>query len=369
MKKVLLSILTLFAGLSVQAQFENGYFSERGYAMDYVTDLQNVNKVYWWEQKTKDLKSDTSIFVRVDSLIDPLAALSKQCTTFMAPYVYKWVRVPQNGTDLTSGYVSYTMNQTYGNYEPVGVGFGEGNVLDINNGNAFLGFKFKNTSSKPIKLQVGLQDANKHIINSMAKKVGSAIKPVTSTGQIYTEQVEFVLAAGASVDTVLDFNPKRFDGYTPYYPEYKKDECFRSLENTPTFPNPVRIRLFDYTKLYAATFTVVSTTRKYDFEDSFKPNSIKNVTFQISKFRVGTQNGLGLNDEESNISNILSVYPNPVNNGLLNLNMVVQNIKVLDVLGNVVITSASAKEVNVSSLNKGVYTLQCSKGTSRFVVE
>ncbi|MBC7391135.1 MAG: T9SS type A sorting domain-containing protein [Opitutaceae bacterium] len=367
MKKVLLSILTLCAGLTSHAQIENGYFPERGYAMDFVTDAQNVNKVYWWNQ---DNPNDTTVTVRVDRLID---VFNDICTTYRAPFVYNWVRVPMSGTDLHSGYVSYTLNQTYGNYEPVGVGFGEGNTLDISHNNAYLGFKFKNTSATTIVLQVGLQDINKHIINSMAVNTATGVKPNTVVTEAYKEQISFTLDAGASVDTVLDFNESRYPSYTPYYPEYKKDDCNRSLSSTTNVPNPTKIRNFDYTKLYAVTFTVVNEKVLYPYpggEDGYKPDVLNNASFQISKFRVGIQNALGLNDDDqSSNTKVLSVYPNPVNNGILNLSAIAQNIKVLDVLGNVMMTSSSAKELNVSSLNKGVYTLQCSKGTSRFVVE
>ncbi len=356
MKKVLLSILTLCAGLSAQAQIEEGYFPERGYAQDYVTKSDNIKNVYWWEQS-----KDTVVTVKVDSL-----KLPSTCNTYRKPYVYNWVRVP-GGTDLSSGYVSYTLNQTYGNYEPVGVGFGDHTVLDISKNNAYVGFKFKNTSAFDIKLQVGLQDSSKNIINSMVKKKAGVFTPETDPKNFYLEQIEFVLKPGASIDTVLDFNESVYPAYTPYYPLYTKTKCGISDVSTTAKPNPIQVRNFKYNILSAVTFTVVNALQRAD--DGYKPYAINNATFQISKFRVGTMNGLGLHDELAGSANLFSVYPNPVNNGILNLNVVAQNIKVLDVLGNVLISSSSAKELNVSSLNKGVYTLQCSKGTSRFVVE
>ncbi|MBC7388079.1 MAG: T9SS type A sorting domain-containing protein [Opitutaceae bacterium] len=360
MKKVLLSILTLCAGLSVQAQFDNGYFPERGYAMDYVSDAANVQNVYWWEQS-----KDTVVTVKVDSLKVP-----STCITTRKPFVYNWTRTAGVSGDVASGFVSYTMNQTYGNYEPVGVGFGEHKILDISKDNAYLGFKFKNTSPYDIILQVGLQDSNKNIINSMVIMKSGVYSPELVAGNSYHEQIQFTLKAGGSVDTILNFNESRYPDYTPYYPLYAKGKCNISVNDDPALPNPTRVRNFNYKILYAVTFTVVGTIVPGGNKDGYKPAPINGATFQISKFRVGTMNTLGINDNDELYStNVLSVYPNPVNSGILNLSSIALNIKVLDVLGNIMITSPSAKELNVSSLNKGVYTLQCSKGTSRFVVE
>lgn len=57
----------------------------------------------------------------------------------------------------------------------------------------------------------------------------------------------------------------------------------------------------------------------------------------------------------------LIVYPNPVNNGLLNIqttNNSVKDVVVYDLLGKQVLTTSTSNTVNVSSLNSGIYTMK-----------
>jgi hypothetical protein len=57
----------------------------------------------------------------------------------------------------------------------------------------------------------------------------------------------------------------------------------------------------------------------------------------------------------------LIVYPNPVNNGLLNIqttNNSVKDVVVYDLLGKKVLSTSTPNSVNVSSLKSGVYTMK-----------
>jgi len=57
----------------------------------------------------------------------------------------------------------------------------------------------------------------------------------------------------------------------------------------------------------------------------------------------------------------LIVYPNPVNNGLLNIQTTdnsVKNVVVYDLLGKQVLSTSTSNTVNVSSLKPGVYTMK-----------
>jgi hypothetical protein len=66
---------------------------------------------------------------------------------------------------------------------------------------------------------------------------------------------------------------------------------------------------------------------------------------------------VGLNDIISNIS----IYPNPVKD-VLNIEGDYTSVDVLDILGNLVLSSKATKNINVSSLADGVYMLNIKTG-------
>ena len=363
MKKSLLSVLILSAGIAVQAQnnIHEGYhpngdpFQPKPYAADFVSIPASFDNVYWWNQFKKGTEIDSAVFVKSDSL-SGIIATPKPCTHRELPFVYKSTR------DDVNQVLKYNFDLPYGVYAPIGVGFGEGNSLDLSQDNAFIAFTFKNTSTTTIDITVGLQDLNKNIVNSLPKT--RKVAP----GQIYTEEVKFTsIIAGEERNIKVNYNPKDYPA-APYYAKYPKDTCDRGL-------TPSKDSTFNFAITEAVTFTIVNHSilpGKNGEYDGFKPLPFKG-TFEISKFRVGTYDSLlvtGLNDEDYISANKFNVYPNPVvAGGTINLSSEATNIKVMNVLGNIVLSSASAKQINVAMLNKGVYTITSSKGRSRFVVE
>ena len=346
MKKAILSVFSLCFGLTAFGQLMDGYHptETNPYAADGFTNPISLDNVYWWKQtKLRDETVDSAVFVTSDSVTN---SISKKCTHRTLPFIYNWKR------NTTSKSIDYTMNLPYGVYAPVGVGFGDGKSLDISK-DPTVAFTFKNTSDSTISLSVGLQDIDKNVVNSVP------VPLTTYPGDTYKEEVKFgPIAPGATLEVVAVFKSLTADPI--YYANYPKDTCDRG--GTPT-----RDIIFDIKKVAAVTFTVTNTGNA-QAKDGYKPYKF-NGTFSISQFRVGSALMVSLEDEFYTPSKKIALYPNPVNGGLLNLESVAQHIKITDVMGNVVLTVPSAKEINVSTLAKGVYTLQSSLGRNRFVVE
>ena len=83
------------------------------------------------------------------------------------------------------------------------------------------------------------------------------------------------------------------------------------------------------------------------------------VTGALRFDNVKVSNGV-LSTNQNNKMGLI-VYPNPVNNGLLNIqttNNSVKNVVVYDLLGKQVLSTLTSNTVNVSSLNSGIYTMK-----------
>jgi len=63
----------------------------------------------------------------------------------------------------------------------------------------------------------------------------------------------------------------------------------------------------------------------------------------------------------------LNIYPNPTNNGIINLSLESSGI-INDINGRQVIEFTNTKTINVTSLNKGVYILRTKSGVNARVV-
>jgi Secretion system C-terminal sorting domain len=68
----------------------------------------------------------------------------------------------------------------------------------------------------------------------------------------------------------------------------------------------------------------------------------------------------------------LIVYPNPVNNGLLNIQTAdnsVKNVVVYDLLGKQVLNTSTSNTVNVSSLESGIYTMRVTEDNNTDIMK
>jgi len=338
MKKVLLSGLAFFAGLTASfAQCDQGLFPELHYAGDKFTKRAQWSDVYWWTQ----VKPVTNVMV--DSL-DETDAVT--CHHDSLPFNYSWTR-------SGNGKLSYVLTQRYGKYEPIGVGWGvidgKQTTLDLSGGNEKITFTFTNTSTNKIELRVGLQDSSKHEVNAF----GSSADTV-----VYNDEVKFTVKAGETITKTVSYTPA--GAKLPYKSVYKYDACGVGKANgKETSFNPKIVT--------AVMFTVINTENSASF-DGFKPYTLTNTTFEFSDFHVGAPSVIctGLDDNTMS-GKAFRVVPNPATSYVEFPES--QNVKVMDTMGKLVYTANTASRVDVSSLTKGVYIIQTSNGTSRFVVE
>ena len=340
MKKVLLSGLALFAGLTAFAQpCTEGFFPELKYAGDNFSRKAAWNNVYWWTQ----VKEVTNVMV--DSL-DEIDAVT--CHHDSLPFTYSWTR------DNVNKKISYVMTQRYGKYEPVGVGWGTDRsgkqaVLDLSGGNEKITFTFTNTSAYKVELRVALQDSTKHEVNAIGDSDPDAV---------YLDEVKFSVNAGATITKTVSYTP---DGtMLPYKSLYDYDECGVGTANgKETSFNPAIVS--------AVMFTVINQANSAQF-DGYKPYTLNNVTFDISAFHVGAPATICTGLDDNAISGkSFKVVPNPATSYVEFPEA--QNVKVMDAMGKLVYSANTASRMDVSNLTKGVYMIQTSNGTSRFVVE
>ena len=110
---------------------------------------------------------------------------------------------------------------------------------------------------------------------------------------------------------------------------------------------------------FTQTFTAPALSAKLRFEvRSYNTGSVGGGFIYYDDFSVIDNSSMATNQ---NNKMGLIVYPNPVNNGLLNIqttNNSVKNVVVYDLLGKQVLSTLTSNTVNVSSLNSGIYTMK-----------
>ena len=328
MKKVLLSVFAMGLAFAANSQCANGFFLYS--AADDFNQVNQYNKVYWWTQ-TAPAPVDT-----FDGR-DPVAG----CTQGTANFAYTSQR-------LGNGKLTYTITQPYGKYEPIGVGFGDGDSLDLSGGNAQVNIGFKNLYSADVHFSVALQDVKGVVLNAKGNNGG--------TGNQYLDDVfTYTVAAGGTFSQKVDFTTGT------YASSYTLDP----LNCEASTPNPAD-NSFDFTKVKAVVFTI-TTVANAGGADGYKPLGYQNAQFEISKFEVGGC-VTGISDGILSSSSGFAVYPNPATGDKVSFTKA-ENVKVMDSMGKVVFSAPSASEVSISSFTKGVYVIQTSKGTSRFIVQ
>jgi len=340
MKKVLLSGLAFFAGLTASiAQCDQGLFQTLHYAGDKFTKKAQWNDVYWWTQ----YKEVTNVMV--DSLDE---ADGEKCHSDSLQFPYKWTR---NG----DGKLSFVMTQRYGKYEPIGVGWGIKNgkqtTLDLSGGNEKVTFTFVNTSAYDIQLRVALQDSNKHEVNAWGS---------SDDTEVYLDEIAYPVKAGATFTKTVSFTPVGAD--VPYKSVYTYDalKCFKGTAVG-------KEKSFDPKIVTAVMFTVINQLNAKAF-DGFKPYTLNNMTFDFTDFHVGAPSVICTGFDNSAINGqAFVVAPNPATSYVEFPEA--QNVKVMDAMGKLVYTANTASRIDVSNLTKGVYVINTSNGTSRFVVE
>ena len=72
---------------------------------------------------------------------------------------------------------------------------------------------------------------------------------------------------------------------------------------------------------------------------------------------------------KSEAFNPLVAYPNPVINGVINFDIEQTNVQLINTTGEIVLSNATTKQLNVSNIEKGVYSLKTDLGISKIVIQ
>lgn len=177
------------------------------------------------------------------------------------------------------GSQTYTINQPYGNYQPIEVGWGKTQtgaqkVLDLSNGNAILKWSFQYLSANGVPVpriafRVFLQDSLGNQVNAIGSNINSGnsfmdeIGANTSlgVGDIYTATVNFS-------------NP------LAYRSNYTFDDCHRGTNvNGDKNFNP---------KIVTSVFFSLANSNQNVF-DGYKNYSLKNAKIKFTQFSLGPQ--------------------------------------------------------------------------------
>lgn len=90
-------------------------------------------------------------------------------------------------------------------------------------------------------------------------------------------------------------------------------------------------------------------------------------TFLVSSIVIGDADVTGIFNAFETAS--FEIFPNPANGDVVNFSSELNNIIVMNSLGSVVFETASAKELNISSFENGMYILKSDEGSTKLVVE
>lgn len=357
MKKVLLTALSLGAALLANAQ---GIKKEApGYAFDNFSTVSEFG-----------LTGGLGIYFWRDTLNNAMPYIQDKVE--YTDGVYKVEK-----TRLGDGKLSYTVSQPYGRYEPFGVGFGEGQSIDLSGGGylkAKVGFKFDLSTlpTQGIRVKMALKDAGDKLIDSKGTNAG--------TGDQYKDELFFTVskngvyaangtAAAGAITIVKDV----VDPSVSYVTFNFEDGYYANYSTISTAACPVFLPAttgFDASKVTSLQITVV-----HGFQistDCYQPRELGGVKFDMTSLVIGDIAN-AIEDSKLSTSNI-SLSPVPANGGFVSFksngqNVTVENVRIMDVIGNVVYSAPSASQINVDQFKKGLYVVQTSKGTSRLVVE
>jgi len=263
------------------------------------------------------------------------------CNKFTDYFTYNMVRVPAEKKGVLH------VTQPYGQYLPVSLTFGHksnGKPETLNlKGSTYLKFTVKNTNAYPLTVFVGLLDEDSHVVDA----IGTS--PVM---QIYLDDIRIQLAPGETKDVALDFNTNAYDAQ------------YDDMQDCDIAVMSGKGLLFDNKRVAGAFFTVVNgmTAGPIDGYKSFK---LQDATLEFSEILIGDGKAkakwvtTGLEEEISeNIAQMC--YPNPATNNLY-FKKELSNVKLTNVLGEVVASSNSASQMPLNGIEKGVYLLSSSE--------
>ena len=181
----------------------------------------------------------------------------------------------------------------------------------------------------------------------------SDYEPLTSADRVYSGP--WTIPANTDGWMSIDFD-------TPFYYNGTDNLLIAIDENSDDF----NIRYFMYTGANNTVLSYFSDTQNPDPYDISSFAGIREVSSQRSNIKLVFGQVEGVDD---NSLNTIAVYPNPTN-GLLYLDGIDQdNVRVYDVTGRLVMQSNYDGQLDLSRLERGIYTVTTSKGLVKVVKE
>jgi len=132
-----------------------------------------------------------------------------------------------------------------------------------------------------------------------------------------------------------------------------------------SWPGPVYTSGFDLSKVIEIDFTIVNADQPEN--NNWGPLAINDLSVSLNYVKIGSAVSNSV-DEFTGV-NAYSVYPNPSENGLINISRSITNVKVYNQIGEVVAISPFTNVIDLSGMKAGLYTISSSEGISKIIVK
>jgi len=224
---------------------------------------------------------------------------------------------------LGNGKLNLSVSQGSECWEP----FGISTKLDLSK-NANFEISITNNSATAIYFDVLIVDSNKKIINSQVSGINF------------------------SVPSIAPNETKIFSGNF-------KGGVHKS------WPGPVYTSGFDLSKVIEIDFTIVNADQPEN--NNWGPLPISDLSVSLNYVKIG---GIGSNSvNELNGNQLLNIFPNPTENGIVHVTQNISNVIVYNHIGEIVFKAASTNLIDLSNMNAGVYSITSNEGFNKVIVK
>lgn len=352
MKKVLLSVFALSAGLTAMAQ--NPGINDVA-AYDNFKKASQYSNQYSIEVVGKEDCSDATqnAYKGIFTYSDKTVAADNFGLT-----------VTRN---MTEGQLELDVTQLYGKYEPFGFIFGTycpGNkdfTLDLSN-NAMLDFTVKVASFTDENDGSGDPTGGEGVqIKIQATDINDVTLAFDKSGVGEAEAWRYEIGVTGDGSQASNF------GGSDHAVEGDVVHIQYDLKDAETANDAVdgidESKTFDYSQVKAVKITFVSNNKDKDGGYKSYQSTGKYI---ITDFKLGDVTVLNTN--KATATSAFSVAPNPASDNVT-FGKTLTNVSVYNAQGKLVETLSSANSLNVSSYTEGVYMINATEGSARILVK